>query len=91
MLDALVAYLAANPDRQILLVGHTDAVGSLAGNRALSQRRAAAVAEYLRGAGADAAQIASEGAGYLAPIASNLTEAGRRANRRVEAVLLPRE
>lgn len=90
-LDALVAYLADNSDRRVLLVGHTDAVGSLEGNRALSQRRAGAVAAYLRDAGADPAQIAAEGAGYLAPIASNLTEAGRRANRRVEAVLLPRE
>ncbi|SIS58152.1 OmpA-OmpF porin, OOP family [Roseivivax lentus] len=91
MLDALVDYLAENPDRRLLLVGHTDATGSLAGNRALSQRRAGIVAAYLRAAGADPDRITAEGAGFLAPIASNLTEAGRRANRRVEAVLLPRD
>ncbi|MHA6324847.1 OmpA family protein [Roseivivax sp. CAU 1753] len=90
-LDALAAYLAATPDRRILLVGHTDAIGSLAGNRALSQRRAEAAAAYMRAANVALDQIAAEGAGYLAPIASNLTEAGRQANRRVEAVLLPRD
>ena len=90
-LDALADYLAQNADRRLLFVGHTDAVGSLAANQALSRRRAEAAADYLRQAGADPARIAAEGAGYLAPIASNLSEEGRRANRRVEAVLLPFE
>ena len=42
----------------------------------------------VEGHGVPRAQLEADGVGYLAPIASNLSEAGRQANRRVEAVLL---
>ena len=88
-LTALAAFLRAEPTRRIALVGHTDATGSLEGNIALSERRAAAVLERLvSGHGVLRAQLESRGVGYLAPLAANATEAGREANRRVEAVLL---
>ncbi|SDY19183.1 OmpA family protein [Citreimonas salinaria] len=91
-LDLLAEYLNENPDRRVLLVGHTDATGSLEANRALSRQRALAAVDYLRSRHATTqGQIAAEGAGYLAPIASNLIEAGRQANRRIDAVLLPAE
>jgi OOP family OmpA-OmpF porin len=91
-LDRLAAYLAERPDRRILFVGHTDATGTLEVNQALSRRRAQAAVDYMLSRHAtDPGQIAAEGAGYLAPVASNLTEAGRHANRRVDAVLLPRD
>ena len=48
-------------------------------------------AAYLRDKGVPGARISSDGVGYLAPVASNLTDAGREANRRVEAMLLPVE
>ncbi|PKP75249.1 MAG: OmpA family protein [Alphaproteobacteria bacterium HGW-Alphaproteobacteria-6] len=87
-LDALAAYLESHPDRRIVLVGHTDATGALAANVALSRRRAEAVAERLTGDyGVDPARLSAEGVGYLGPRASNLTDAGRRMNRRVEAML----
>lgn len=87
-LDALAAYLKAHPDRRIVLVGHTDATGSLDANIALSRKRAGAVADRLTGDyGVDPAQISADGVGYLGPRASNLTEAGRQMNRRVEAIL----
>ncbi len=87
-LAELAAYLAANPALQVLLVGHTDAAGRLDGNIALSRRRAASVQERLvTEFGVARAQIGAEGVGYLAPRASNLTEAGRTRNRRVEVVL----
>ena len=87
-LDALAAYLRDNPGRRIVLVGHTDAEGALAGNIALSKRRAQSVADFLVGSlGADRAQISAEGVGYLAPLASNLTDDGREKNRRVEVIL----
>lgn len=90
-LESLAAWLAENPAARVLLVGHTDAVGSQDANAALSQRRAQSVASrMIEGLGADPAQIVAEGAGYLSPVASNLTEDGRAANRRVEAVLLSR-
>jgi len=88
-LSALAAYLAGNGSRRIALVGHTDAVGGLDTNMALSRERASAVLERLVQAhGANPEQIEAQGAGYLAPVAPNTTPAGREANRRVEAVLL---
>ena len=88
-LDQLSTWLAANPTARVILVGHTDAVGSLAANTALSQRRAAAVSTRLATAfGTDRNQLQAGGAGYLAPVASNLSPEGRALNRRVEVVLL---
>lgn len=87
-LAALAAWLAANPDKTVALVGHTDASGGLDGNIVISKRRAASVRTRLIEAyGVPGAQIEAQGVGYLAPIASNATEAGRQKNRRVEAVL----
>jgi outer membrane protein OmpA-like peptidoglycan-associated protein len=88
-LRALADYMQVYPDRRLALVGHTDAAGDLGLNIALSQRRAASVLERLvTDFGVSRQQLKAEGVGYLAPIASNLTEAGRQANRRVEVVLL---
>jgi len=88
-LDALADWLIDNPTARIVLVGHTDAVGSLETNTRLSQARANSVANYLaEELGIDRSQMQSAGAGFLAPMASNLIEDGRAANRRVEAVLL---
>ncbi len=88
-LAALAAFLKDDPNRRIALVGHTDSKGSLAANTSLSQKRAAAVRNRLINThGVPKAQVEAQGAGYLAPIATNLTEAGRMLNRRVEAVLL---
>lgn len=87
-LDALAAYLGANPGRHVTLVGHTDAEGSLTANIALSRSRARAVMQRLTdGYGIPADQVEADGVGYLMPVASNLTDAGRMSNRRVEAVL----
>lgn len=87
-LAALAEFLLENPARRVVLVGHTDATGALPGNIALSEARAEAVRAYLTEVlGVNAAQVAAEGIGYLAPRATNGTEAGREANRRVEVVL----
>lgn len=91
-LDAIADYLTANPTRQVLFVGHTDAVGSLESNQALSRKRASAAVTYLRDRhGIPSGQIGADGVGYLSPIASNLTPEGRKANRRIEAVLISTE
>lgn len=88
-LETLAGFLAEAPQARIAVVGHTDSVGSLEDNIALSRARARAVRDRLIEAhGADPARIEAEGMGYLAPVASNLTPEGREANRRVEAVLL---
>ena len=87
-LAALADYLADRPNRRVALVGHTDAEGSLDGNIALSKRRAGSVLERLvSDYGVSRRQLAAEGMGYLSPVASNLTDAGRTANRRVEVII----
>jgi len=87
-LARLADYLIANPDRRVVLVGHTDAEGPLEGNIALSRARASAVRQVLiDDFGAPSDRIDAEGIGFLAPRASNATDAGRQANRRVEVVL----
>ena len=90
-LEALAAYLAEAPDLMVTIVGHTDADGSLEGNIAISRARAAAVvARLVEEYGVPAEQLTAAGMGYLAPVASNLTDDGRAANRRVEAVVTGR-
>jgi len=87
-LQDLADYLTANPGRQVALVGHTDAVGSLDGNIALSKRRAGSVLERLvTRYNIPRRQLDAQGMGYLAPVATNVTEEGRDANRRVEVII----
>ncbi|PID35431.1 MAG: cell envelope biogenesis protein OmpA [Rhodobacterales bacterium] len=87
-LKDLADYLSAHPNRTVALVGHTDSQGSLANNIALSKKRAQAVVKRLiREFGASKRQLSAEGNGYLSPIASNLTKAGRAKNRRVEVII----
>jgi OOP family OmpA-OmpF porin len=88
-LRALAGYLAADPARRIALVGHTDRVGELDSNMALSKQRAASVAERLVDRhGVAPEKLESHGVGYLSPRAPNATSGGREMNRRVEAVPL---
>jgi len=71
------------------LVGHTDAVGSLAANMALSEKRATSVMSYMtRDLGVTASQLDAKGIGYLSSVATNDTSFGREENRRVVAVLV---
>jgi outer membrane protein OmpA-like peptidoglycan-associated protein len=86
-LDVVAKFLKDNPALDVYIVGHTDRVGSLEHNMALSRGRAAAVvaaltAEY----GVAASRLSAHGVGPLAPDKSNAAEAGRAANRRVEMV-----
>jgi len=87
-LTSLASYLKTRPDRTVVLVGHTDAVGDLDSNIELSRLRAAAVMERLvQRYEVLPSQVVSDGVGFLAPRAGNLTEEGRARNRRVEVVL----
>lgn len=89
-LQALAEYLSTHPEARIVLVGHTDATGALEANVALSEQRAQTVMGLLVSRyRVPAPRLSARGAGWLAPRASNATEAGRESNRRVEAVLLP--
>lgn len=86
-LRSLAASLEKYPNTDLLIVGHTDAVGTSDYNQALSQRRATAAADYLAAQGVATARLRAVGRGETEPIASNDTEAGRQLNRRVEIAI----
>jgi outer membrane protein OmpA-like peptidoglycan-associated protein len=79
--------MAANPSLKLLVVGHTDNVGTLDFNRDLSARRAQSVVRALTtDYGVAAQRLHGEGVSFLSPVSSNDTEDGRAKNRRVELV-----
>jgi outer membrane protein OmpA-like peptidoglycan-associated protein len=85
-----VALVTKKYDKTIIEVaGHTDNVGGSDYNKQLSQRRASAVARYLESKGVAEARVMTAAGGEDHPIASNSTEQGRAANRRVEVTLAP--
>ncbi|MEE4348917.1 MAG: OmpA family protein [Pacificimonas sp.] len=88
-LDAVSAVLATYPQSYVDVVGHTDSSGSDAVNQQVSERRAASVANYLAAKGVKRVRIAVRGAGEAEPVASNATESGRAANRRVDVRIVP--
>lgn len=88
-LNDVAATLSDYPKTSIDIIGHASADGPDDYNMRLSQRRADSVASYLMSRGVNEVRIATAGRGETQPIASNETEAGRAANRRVEMVLTP--
>ncbi len=87
-LARLVRFLEENPDREVLVEGHTDSVGSDSYNLALSERRADAVLSFLMHNGISRQRMLSRGYGKSYPVVSNETPEGRQRNRRVEVVIL---
>ncbi len=81
--EELVEQLA---QRRLFLIGHTDDTGSSQLNATLSERRAKAVAGYLKQQGLPESTLYFQGAGETLPIADNRTDTGRAINRRVEIV-----
>ncbi len=77
------------PNTYVDVLGHTDSTGTDQYNQALSERRADAVAGSLSSQGVNPARIATLGYGESQPKASNSTEEGRAANRRVEIRITP--
>jgi outer membrane protein OmpA-like peptidoglycan-associated protein len=71
------------------VLGHTDSTGSDSYNQSLSERRAASVANFLTNSGVQRERLATRGFGESQPVASNSTEEGRAANRRVEIKIVP--
>lgn len=85
-----VAQVAKKYDKTIIeIAGHTDNVGGADYNRQLSQRRASSVTQYLMSRGVAEPRLMTAAGGEDHPIASNSTEQGRAANRRVEVTLAP--
>jgi outer membrane protein OmpA-like peptidoglycan-associated protein len=73
----------------LTVVGHTDNTGSAAYNQKLSEDRALSVARYLESKNVNPLRLATWGKGETEPVASNGSESGRQANRRVELYLEP--
>jgi len=88
-LDEVSRILNQDPRSQVLVVGHTDNVGSDAYNRDLSQRRAQSVVSYLNMRGVAPQRLSAQGRSFHEPRASNATPEGRALNRRVELFVRP--
>jgi len=71
------------------VAGHTDSTGSDSYNQSLSERRAGAVAQYLRSQNIGSERLLTVGMGEARPVADNGTADGRQANRRVEITMVP--
>ena len=89
VLDDVAQSMIRYPNSLIDVMGHTDSTGAEAYNQALSQRRAAAVADYLVMRGVSRARIETLGYGEQYAIADNTTPEGRAQNRRVEVRITP--
>lgn len=86
-IDEIAQLLNQNTSLELVVVGHTDNQGSLDYNMDLSDRRAKAVVDILvNNHGINRQRLIARGAGFLSPVASNKSEAGRAKNRRVELV-----
>ncbi|MBV9493949.1 MAG: OmpA family protein [Acidobacteria bacterium] len=86
-LTKIANQLRSDDSIRISVEGHTDSVGSEEMNQQLSEKRAAAVRDFLVNAGVPGDRISSDGQGEGEPIATNKTAAGRQQNRRVELVI----
>lgn len=90
-LQQLAKSLENYPNSDVLIVGHTDSVGTDAYNQDLSQRRSQAASAYLQSLGVPASRLQTQGRGESEPIESNDTDAGRARNRRVEVAIYASE
>jgi OmpA-OmpF porin, OOP family len=84
LLDRLIETSLRCPTANIEIAGHTDTDGEDAFNRALSEKRAQAVTDYIVKAGLPATRFTAVGYGSTQPIASNDTDEGKAQNRRIE-------
>ncbi|GAA6193379.1 OmpA family protein [Phaeobacter sp. NW0010-22] len=89
-LEKVAQNLLRYPESNVQIIGHTDSDGDAPYNQGLSERRAGAVADVIQAGGVTYNRISTLGQGENDPIASNLNEAGKAANRRVEIVVIPK-
>jgi outer membrane protein OmpA-like peptidoglycan-associated protein len=86
-LEEVAKLLKTQPTLRLLVVGHTDNVGTFEFNMDLSQRRAASVVQILTSKlGIDPKRLMPVGVSFASPVATNRTEEGRSKNRRVQLV-----
>lgn len=90
-LNNLGISLQRYPETEVLIIGHTDSVGTAQYNQGLSERRASSAAGVLSSYGVPRNRIQTMGRGLTEPVADNSTEWGRQQNRRVEVVIYASE
>ncbi len=90
-LTKLAQSLQRYDNTDIVVIGHTDSIGSASYNQGLSERRAKSASDFLRNQGVSQNRLIVEGRGETEPIADNETDEGRRLNRRVEIVIIASE
>jgi outer membrane protein OmpA-like peptidoglycan-associated protein len=91
ILDAVAATLQGNPGIALVEIqGHTDERGNDAYNLDLSDRRAAAVRQYMIDKGIDENRLTSQGYGESQPVDRRHNEAAWAKNRRVAFLILKR-
>ncbi|WP_420426572.1 OmpA family protein [Algiphilus sp.] len=83
VVDDITLMLQGQPELTVEIIGHTDSRGPDAYNQKLSEERAIAVRDRLVAQGIDDTRLSLTGRGESQPVASNDTEQGRAANRRV--------
>ena len=91
VIDELSSFLDEYPERTILIEGYTDSIGSADYNMKLSLQRADAVRAALVENGVLQNRVGTRAFGEEYPVATNMNEAGRQQNRRVEIVVSDEE
>jgi OOP family OmpA-OmpF porin len=87
-IDKVGLFMKKYPNTTAVIEGHSDEVGSATDNMKLSEQRAASVVTYLVDrSGINRSRLKSVGYGETRPIADNKTDAGKRLNRRINAII----
>lgn len=87
-MDLVLGFMSKYPDVKLEVGVHTDTQGSAYTNQVLSQRRAEAMVNYLVINGIDKSRLIAKGYGGNRPVASNILEADRKLNRRVDFTIV---
>ena len=88
VIDDIVTIILKYPKSNFSIEGHTDSIGTKAFNQGLSERRAAAVVDYLVSRNISSSRLSMSGYGESMPIDTNVNSAGRANNRRVEILFV---
>jgi type IX secretion system PorP/SprF family membrane protein len=86
-LSLLAREMTKNPQKQLLIEGHTDAEGDAQYNLALGKARSHAIAFFLMQRGISPSRITEVSYGELVPKSMNDSASGKARNRRVELFL----
>jgi outer membrane protein OmpA-like peptidoglycan-associated protein len=88
ILDQIIGFMAKYPLIKLEVATHTDNLGSSASNTLLSQKRAESMVNYLISHGVNSLRLVPKGYGSSRPLISNMYEADRKLNRRVEFTII---